>query len=53
MAAGCRGHGQNRRWQSTGSSRLKTLKRAMCGSAGVELLGARMLPIHPAEQHAD
>jgi hypothetical protein len=34
-------------------NRLKTLKRAMYGSAGVELLRARMLPIRPAEQHAD
>jgi transposase len=28
---------------------LKTLKRAMYGSAGVELLRARMLPIRPNE----
>jgi len=34
-------------------NRLKTLKRAMYGSAGVELLRARMLPIRPTEQHAD
>jgi transposase len=34
-------------------NRLKTLKRAMYGSAGVELLWARMLPIRPTEQHAD
>ena len=30
-------------------NRLKTLKRAMYGSAGVELLRARMLPIRPTE----
>lgn len=34
-------------------NRLKTLKRAMYGSAGVELLRARMLPIRPTELHAD
>ncbi|MEA2728714.1 MAG: hypothetical protein QOF70_3189, partial [Acetobacteraceae bacterium] len=34
-------------------NRLKTLKRAMYGSAGIELLRARMLPIRPTEQHAD
>jgi transposase len=34
-------------------NRLKTLKRAMYGSAGVELLRARMLPLHALEQHAD
>jgi transposase len=34
-------------------NRLKTLKRAMYGGAGVELLMARMLPIRPTEQHAD
>jgi hypothetical protein len=32
---------------------LNTLKRAMYGSAGVELLLARMLPIRPTEQHGD
>jgi transposase len=32
-------------------SRLKTLKRAMCGRAGVELLRARMLPLQPAAFH--
>jgi hypothetical protein len=32
---------------------LKTLKRAMYGSAGGELLRARMLPIRPTEQHAN
>ena len=34
-------------------NRLKMLKRAMYGSAGVELLRARMLPIHPTRQHTD
>ncbi len=34
-------------------NRLKMLKRAMYGSAGVELLRARMLPVHPTKQHAD
>ena len=34
-------------------NRLKTLKRAMYGSAGVELLRALMLPIRPTELHAD
>jgi hypothetical protein len=34
-------------------NRLKTLKRAMYGRAGVELLRARMLPIRPTGQHAD
>src|SRR5271165_5843593 len=34
-------------------NRLKTLKRAMYGSAGIELLRARVLPIRPTEQHAD
>jgi transposase len=34
-------------------NRLKTLKRAMYGSAGVELLRPRMLPIRPTGQHAD
>jgi transposase len=34
-------------------NRLKTLKRAVYGSAGVELLRARMLPIGPTEEHAD
>jgi hypothetical protein len=34
-------------------NRPKTLKRAMYGSAGIELLRARMLPIRPTEQHAD
>jgi len=33
-------------------SRLKTLKRAMGGRAGVELLRARMLPLEATEQHA-
>jgi transposase len=34
-------------------NRLKALKRAMYGSAGVELLRARMLPIRPTEEHGD
>ena len=34
-------------------NRLKTLERAMYGSAGIELLRARVLPIRPTEQHAD
>jgi hypothetical protein len=34
-------------------NRLKTLKRAMYGSAGIELLRARVLPIRPTEQHVD
>jgi transposase len=34
-------------------NRLKTLKRAMYGSAGIELLWARMLPLRSTEQHAD
>jgi Transposase len=34
-------------------NRLKTLKRAMYGSAGVELLRARMLPIRPTELRAE
>jgi transposase len=33
-------------------NRLKTLKRAMYGRAGVELLRARMLPFRSAAQHA-
>ena len=32
-------------------NRLKTLKRAMYGRAGAELLGARMLPLHLPTQH--
>ena len=32
-------------------NRLKTLKRAMYGRAGTELLRARMLPLHAAIQH--
>ena len=32
-------------------NRLKTLKRAMYGRAGVELLRARMLPLHLPIQH--
>jgi transposase len=32
-------------------NRLKTLKRAMYGRAGAELLRARMLPLHAAIQH--
>jgi hypothetical protein len=32
-------------------NRLKTLKRAMYGRAGAELLRARMLPLHAAVQH--
>ena len=32
-------------------NRLKTLKPAMYGSAGIELLRARVLPIRPTEQH--
>ena len=32
-------------------NRLKTLKRAMYGRAGAELLRARMLPLLPANQH--
>jgi transposase len=34
-------------------NRLKTLKRPMYGSAGIELLWARMLPLRSTEQHAD
>ena len=34
-------------------NRLKTLKRAMYGSAGIELLRARMLRIRRIEPHAD
>jgi len=34
-------------------NRLKTLKRAMYGSAGIELLRARVLPMRPTEQHVD
>jgi transposase len=33
-------------------NRPKALKRAMYGSAGIELLRARVLPIRPTEQHA-
>ena len=33
-------------------NRLKTLKRAMYGRAGVELLRARMLPFQPSSEHA-
>ena len=32
-------------------NRLKTLKRAMYGRAGTELLRARMLPLHSPVQH--
>jgi transposase len=32
-------------------NRLKTLKRAMYGRAGAELLRARMLPLHLPTQH--
>jgi transposase len=32
-------------------NRLKTLKRAMYGRAGAELLRARMMPLRPAEHH--
>ena len=32
-------------------NRLKTLKRAMYGRAGTELLRARMLPLHLPMQH--
>jgi transposase len=34
-------------------NRLKTLKRAMYGRAGVELLRARMMPLLPAVSHTD
>jgi hypothetical protein len=34
-------------------NRLKTLKRAMYGRAGAELLRARMMPLRPAEHHTD
>jgi hypothetical protein len=34
-------------------NRLKTLKRAMYGRAGAELLRARMMPLRLAENHAD
>ena len=34
-------------------SRLKTLKRAMSGRAGWELLRARMLPVSTASLHAE
>ena len=34
-------------------NRLKTLKRAMYGRAGVELLRARMLPLHLPMQHGE
>jgi len=33
-------------------NRLKTLKRAMYGRAGVELLRARILPFQPSSEHA-
>jgi transposase len=33
-------------------NRLKTLKRAMSGRAGIELLRARMLPLHPPIGHS-
>jgi transposase len=33
-------------------NRLKTLKRAMYGRAGAELLRARMLPFQPSSEHA-
>jgi transposase len=32
-------------------NRLKTLKRAMYGRAGLELLRARMLPLHSSIEH--
>ena len=32
-------------------NRLKTLKRAMYGRAGAELLRARMLPLHSPIEH--
>lgn len=32
-------------------NRLKTLKRAMNGRAGAELLRARMLPVHVLDHH--
>ena len=34
-------------------NRLKTLKRAMYGRAGVELLRARMLPLQPTRSNTD
>jgi transposase len=34
-------------------NRLKTLKRAMYGRAGVELLRARMLPFRACSDHTD
>ncbi|MDX8540755.1 hypothetical protein RFM23_24370 [Mesorhizobium abyssinicae] len=34
-------------------NRLKTLKRAMYGRAGAELLRARMLPIHVLDHHTN
>jgi len=34
-------------------NRLKTLKRAMYGRAGVDLLRARMLPLHVSGAHTD
>jgi transposase len=34
-------------------NRLKTLKRAMYGRAGAELLRARMLPFHAYSDHTD
>jgi transposase len=33
-------------------NRLKTLKRAMYGRAGIELLRARMLPLQTSNEHA-
>jgi transposase len=32
-------------------NRVKTLKRAMYGRAGVDLLRVRMLPFHPMTEH--
>ncbi|MGI4748454.1 MAG: transposase [Janthinobacterium lividum] len=34
-------------------NRLKTVKRAMYGRAGVELLRSRMMPLLPAVSHTD
>jgi transposase len=34
-------------------NRLKTLKRAMYGRAGIDLLRARMLPLRPTRDHTN
>jgi len=41
-------------WQTEAQiNRLKTLKRAMYGRAGAELLRARMLPNHVLDHHTN